>query len=581
MKTPAPHISCFAAFALLVFALPAFADPLLTSWLTGTSTKYARIYTSAANRTNGVSATTWTGQTSPTYAGVHEVDYSATWVYIRNTGLAPYVMGPWNNPNLPHNQGTSTGVYRFPRTPVVPGTKTLTGMGSIGFLVDGVSMYNTSDGYSYSVSHAQDADPIAGIGNGDGIWNRDAYPNEGGSFDYALNHPQPSGQYHSHANPIAVRYELGDNVNYNSTSKAYSENTATTVFKHSPIIGWANDGLPLYGPYGYDGGSTGATGVAALSGGTVASVSVSTGGSLYQSPPAVAFSGGGGTGASATAVLTGGVVTSVNMISGGSGYTSIPAVTIGGVRRMVSGYVKRDGGYGTTNLASTGRTTLPAWAALAQGRSATLSSGQYGPATTYTSGTGNNALTYTLGHYAEDYDYLGDLGFTQGYTTTVGAYTTSFDLNKYNARYCVTPEYPSGTWAYFTSILADGTPWYPYTVGRWYYGSPTGGASTTTVMATDGATLYYKGAASTVENWVSAPVGVSGGNVTITWNAVEGGTYQVSSSGDLVNWTPLTPTVSAIGNSGTMTDTGAATANSSYFFKVSRTSLATYDTTGY
>ena len=82
------------------------ADPQLSSWFTEASTKYARIYTSTANRTAGISTTTWTGQTSPTYAGVHEIDYSSTWVYIKNTGLAPYVMGPWNNPNLPRNQGT-------------------------------------------------------------------------------------------------------------------------------------------------------------------------------------------------------------------------------------------------------------------------------------------------------------------------------------------------------------------------------------------------------------------------------------------------------------------------------------------
>jgi hypothetical protein len=32
---------------------------------------------------------------------------------------------------------------------------------------------------------------------------------------------------------------------------------------------------------------------------------------------------------------------------------------------MISGYVKRDGSYGTTNLNTTGRQSLPAWAALA------------------------------------------------------------------------------------------------------------------------------------------------------------------------------------------------------------------------
>lgn len=565
---------------LVLCAGVAHADPMLSSWFTGNTASYARIYTSAANRTAGISTTTWTGQTLPTYAGVHEIDCSASWVYIRNTGLASYIMGPWNNPNLPKNQGTSTSVCRFPRTPVVPATKTLTGMGAIGFLVDGVSIYNTSDGFSYSVSHAQDATPIAGIGVGDGIWNRDAWTNEYGSFDYAFNHPQPSGQYHAHADPLAVRYLVGDNVNYDSSTKKYAENTSTTTFKHSPIIGWIADGLPLYGPYGYDGGNTGVTGVAHVSGGQAVSVDISTGGTLYQGTPTVTFSGGGGSWASATAVVTGGVVTAVNMVSGGTGYTSAPTITIGGVRRMISGYAKRDGNYSTANLNVTGRTTLPAWAALAQNRSAGLSSCQYGPSTTYTSGAGMNSLTYTLGHYAENYDYLGDFDFTQSSRTN--ADNVFFDLNKYNARFCVTPEFPNGTWAYFVTIQADGTPWYPYNVGRWFYGSPTGGTTTTTVMNADTPlALYFKGGPATVETWTSSPVGVASGNVTLFWSAVEGGTYQVSASDDLSTWTTLTPTVTATGNAASTTETGAAASNPKRFYKVTRSSLATYDSNGY
>jgi len=574
----------FLAAALLAGAAVAHADPLLSSWFTANSGKYARIYTSAANRTNGISATTWTGQTLPTYAGVHEIDYSASWVYIRDTGLSSFIMGPWNNPNLAKNQGTSTSVYRFPRgsagVSTTPSSKTLTGLGSIGFLVDGVALYNTSDGFSYSNSHAEDADPIAGIGNGDGIWNRDAWVNEYVSFDYAYNHAQQNGQYHSHANPIATRYLLGDNVTYNSSTKAYAENTSTTTFKHSPIVGWVNDGLPIYGPYGYDGGSTGATAGASISGGTVVSVTVSSGGASYQSAPLVTFSGGGGSGAAATAVVNGGVVTAVTVTSGGSGYTSAPAVTIGGVRRMVSGYVLRNGSYGTTDLTTAGRTTLPAWAALAQGRSATLSSSQYGPTTTYTtSGAGGN-LTYTLGHYAEDYDYLGDHGYAQGARTNAGG--VFFDLNQYNARFCVTPEYPNGTWAYFITIEADGTPWYPYNVGRWYNGNPTGGSTTTTVMNSDTPlTRYFKGATNLPAVMGAPTVNIASGNVVLSWSAVEGGTYQVVASTNLTSWSTLTGSVTATNNVASTTESGAATPGAKAYYRVTRSSLATFDSNGY
>jgi hypothetical protein len=436
---------------------------------------------------------------------VHEIDYSANWVYVKNTGLASYVMGPWNNPNWPKNQATSTSVYRLPRgiagVTNTSASKTLTGLGAIGHLVDGVSIYNTSDGFAYSYSHGQDASPTAGIGSGDGIWNRDALPNEGVSLDYALNHPQQAGEYHSHANPIAVRYLLGDNVNYDSASKIYYENTNTTVFKHSPLIGWMNDGIPLYGPCGY----------------------------------------------------------------------SNPTNPASLVRRMISGYVLRNGQYSTTNLGLTGRTSLPAWAALAQSRSAILSATQYGP---------NTNSTYPLGQYSEDYDYLGDHGYVQGVTNADG---TLYDLNQYNARWCVTPEYPNGTWAYFESILSNGTSWYPYHTGRWYLDNPTGGTTTLTVMNADTPlTLYFKGATNLQEVMSQPTVNHANGNVTLIWSALEGGTYQVLISTNLTAWTTnALLTLTATNNSAVATETAAASSNTKRFYRTARISVATFDSTGY
>jgi len=559
------------------------ADPLLSSWYTNHSTIYARIYASSAAESSGTPSTTWTGQTLPTYAGVHEIDYSPSWVYIKNSGLPGQVMGPWSNPNLPANQGSSTPVYRFPRTASVPTTKTLTSMGAIGFFVDGMAIYNTSDGYSYSHSHAEDATPNGTIGNGDGIWNRDAWVLEFSSFDSSFAHNPPGGQYHAHADPIATRYFVGDNVNYNSATNVYSENTSTTTFKHSPILGWLSDGLPLYGPYGYDGGGTGAAGYATINGGGgVASVVVTSAGTMFQTAPMVTFSGGGGSGAAATATIsgTGGGVTSVTITSAGTGYTSAPTVAIGGVRRMISGYVLRTGSYGTTNLASTGRTTLPAWALAAQGRSS-ITSSQYGPATTYSSGSGVNLITYGLGHYAEDYDYLGDHGYVQG---ALYSGTVLYDLNKYNARYCATPDYPNGTWAYFVTLKTDGTsPAYPYNTGRWYMGTPSGGATTVAVMDADTPlTQYFKGALGTTETWASsAPVSVSGSTVTLTWHAVQGAIYTVTASDDLSTATNLSPTVTATGCKATTTDTGAAATNPARFYIINRTGTSSYDSNGY
>ena len=236
-------------------------------------------------------------------------------------------------------------------------------------------------------------------------------------------------------------------------------------------------------------------------------------------------------------------------IYGPYGYAS-PLDPTSGVRRMISGYVPRDGTNGTTDLAATGRTTLPAWAAAAQNRSATLPSNLQGP---------NVSTTYPLGHYIEDYDYLGDLGKTQG---------VDFDLDRYNGRYCVTPEFPAGTYAYFLTIASDGTPEFPYTIGRWFYGSPTGGE-----VSSIGETVteYVRGAPTAA---ITVTATAAGDQVDLSWNSAEGATYQVESSPDKSAWTMLD---SAVTSEGTTTGYTAAKAN---YYRVTLTAIAAYDTGG-
>ena len=132
----------------LLAVLPAastLAEPQLTSWFTANSGKYARIFPTAADEPTavplkaGTPVTTWsrgTGvQSSPAYADVNEINYSANWVYIRTTGLASHIMGPWYNdaaktnlfPNYPSNTATvANNVYRIPRVPTAPASPTLT-----------------------------------------------------------------------------------------------------------------------------------------------------------------------------------------------------------------------------------------------------------------------------------------------------------------------------------------------------------------------------------------------------------------------------------------------------------------------
>ena len=66
-----------------------------------------------------------------------------------------------------------------------------------------------------------------------------------------------------------------------------------------------------------------------------------------------------------------------------------------------------------------------------------------------------SGLTDPMGTFIEDYEYVEGLG----------------DLDRYNGRYCVTPEYPNGVYAYFTTITGTtGFPAFPYFIGPQFYG---------------------------------------------------------------------------------------------------------------
>ena len=89
-------------------------------------------------------------------------------------------------------------------------------------------------------------------GRGDGIWLRNAYYGELETFDSCFGHQPGSGEYHHHVQPVCLRAQLQDNVEVVSTGRTgaiYREKPSG--WKHSPILGWAFDGYPIYGPYGY------------------------------------------------------------------------------------------------------------------------------------------------------------------------------------------------------------------------------------------------------------------------------------------------------------------------------------------
>ncbi|MFM1770376.1 MAG: hypothetical protein RJA22_2905, partial [Verrucomicrobiota bacterium] len=456
----------------------AAADPRVDSWLTTGTSRYARLYETDADLAAGTTRTTWSRgtitQALPAYCGVQEVLSSVNWVYLRTTGLGSHPMGPWylnaartqNFPNFPSNKKVT---YRIPRAPTVPATKTLTGLGSIGYFVDGVAMFDTRDGFVWTGTAESG-------GGAAGYWNRDAYVNEGITFDPALAHQPGDGTYHYHANPAALRHQLGDHVDYNTPTRTYVESSAPAT-RHSPILGWVRDGYPIYGPFGYSNATNPAS----------------------------------------------------------------------GVRRMISGYVLRDGQNGTDNLVVSGRASIPAWAV----RLYNVSSNQAGPAV---------SATYPLGRYMEDNAYLGDLGRVQG---------TDFDLDEYNGRFCVTPEFPGGTYAYFVSIAANGAPVYPYNIGRAFHGNPSGSA---VANITEAVTTNFVGGPNRPLQ-LDRPASTNG-TVTLTWSAVEGGTYRVEGSTNLTAWAGVATNVAANLDTGSFSEAVSAGARA---YRVTRTALASYD----
>ncbi len=309
-----------AVFCLVIVTVNAQFTPEITSWM--------------------VNVTGLTGYSGLT-ANVQSVHYTNTDVYVSCTCIPGYDIGPWaGNPNTPANQNFCFKITHNPQQNT--GTLTATPLGHVGIWTNGVSIFNARDAISY---------------NNQNVWHQDALPNEGASFDDCLGHPAPNGEYHHHVNPTCLY-----------------DDQSTSI--HSPIIGYAFDGFPIYGAYAY-----------ANANGT------------------------------------------------------------GGITRMRTGYRLRN---------ITTRTTLP------DGSAASFA----GPVV---------SLQYPLGKYIEDYEFVSSIG----------------DLDEHNGRFCVTPEYPLGTYAYFVTIDSNQTPVYPYTIGATYYGTvqpgntgPQSGHNTIPVTAT-------------------------------------------------------------------------------------------------
>ncbi len=364
----------FLSLSLLLPVSLLYAQgPAVTSWLQN-NTVTGTYYVSGSSTTLSNSI----------LVNCQKIEYSTDWVYVRTRGVPAYPTGPFldGNPSLTSDQNK---IYKVSVKPTPnTATATKTGLGVTGVFINGVAMFDCQDGKSWQTSTNNWGNGMPGAP----AWRRDAIVFERGGFDCAKGHPA-MGQYHHHQNPSAFNL---DKVVISTVCNLYAADGLYSIdpTKHSPLIGYALDGYPVYGAYGY------------------------------------------------------------KNVDG-----------TGGIVRMLSSYQYR---------AITSRTTLP-------------------DGTTLTGPPINT--TYPLGTCIEDYEFVAHTG-------------SSEYLDAHNGRFCVTPEYPAGTYAYFATVDANYNSVYPYLIGPTYYGN----TSLTTVTSVTETTSTYTPTA-------VAPVAMQDKEVTI------------------------------------------------------------------
>jgi len=237
--------STFLFLFLLAFGATAQLNPAITNWLINTDGTTGRHYVQG-NSTPIVDAV---------LANVQQVQYSTNWVYVSTTGVPSYITGPFldGNPSLTTNQNA---IFKISLNPTVnAGAGTATTGGNIGIFINGTAMFDYRDGVAWNTNTNSLCGGLPGMSpcpGGPGAtqsWNRDAVVAEKGGFDCSKGHPA-NGNYHHHQNPSA--FDLDLNVISNVCTLYDAEglySIDSTV--HSPLIGFAYDGYPVYGAYGY------------------------------------------------------------------------------------------------------------------------------------------------------------------------------------------------------------------------------------------------------------------------------------------------------------------------------------------
>jgi len=182
------------------------------------------------------------------------VKYSTNNVFIHTKGIPSYPTGPFLDGN-PSQAEDQDAIFKFPLNPTQnSGTPTATTMGNIGVFINGVALFDYRDGVAWnpttnSLCGGPGNPPCPGGPGATMDWNRDAILAEMSGFDCSKGHPA-MGNYHHHQNPSA--FDLDLNV-VSTICNLYDADGLYAIdsTQHSPLIGFAYDGFPIYGSYGY------------------------------------------------------------------------------------------------------------------------------------------------------------------------------------------------------------------------------------------------------------------------------------------------------------------------------------------
>jgi hypothetical protein len=167
---------------------------------------------------------------------VQTIKYDNDYMYISHSGIADHATGPFPESigagYIPADKNYIKAIARNPLRTVH--TPTSTPVGVVGVMVNGVPLFNVKDEYSWDTSA-----PAMSKTSGDGVWFKNSWKVDATTKDAHYGFCTSDQQYNYKVPSPTLRAELGD------------WQVSGVIPGHSPIMGWALDGHPIYGPYGY------------------------------------------------------------------------------------------------------------------------------------------------------------------------------------------------------------------------------------------------------------------------------------------------------------------------------------------